>query len=177
MRKPGIYFGFLICALVLLCGENSFAEALYGKWSGIVQQFGPGDYKGSYFAEITLEGNSGKMNYPTLGCGGELSFENEKEGIVSYREHISYGQKKCIDGGLIAVRPSGDSLQWAWNGPQATASGILAGIRNMLPCDECVVLRGQCFVGCDKETDLLKRGKCVEKCKKEYECLKGRDCK
>ena len=170
---------FLICAvsILVLASSNSFAQDLYGKWSGTVNQTGPGDYKTSYPAEMSLEGGTGRTDYPSLGCGGTLTLENQRESFSFYREHITYGQKECIDGGLIAVEPNGDSVQWAWNGSGATASGVLTGTRQLPSCNECSVNRDRCFTGCDSESTLQEKNVCVNKCNAEYKCVMGYDCK
>ncbi len=116
-------FGF---ALVFSFVSGAAAQNLYGEWSGTVDQTGPGkDQRGRYQARMVLNGTQGQMDYPSLGCGGSLTFQNRNGDTSFYIEHIAYGRDKCIDGGRVAVQPSGNSVHWAWNGSFATASGVL----------------------------------------------------
>ena len=172
------FYGFILFTLVvlLLASTNSFASGLRGSWSGTVNQSGPGDYSSSYSAQMTLQGETGSMDYPSLGCGGTITFENQRDNFYFYRESITYGQKKCINGGMIAVLPEGNSVQWAWNGSGATASGVLNGSRSLPPCNECSVSRDRCFTGCDSEPTLQDQNRCVNQCNAEYLCVMGSDC-
>jgi hypothetical protein len=169
---------FLLCAVsfLALAAADSFAGGLYGQWSGTADQSGPGDYKSSYPAKMMLQGETGQADYPSLGCGGALTLENQRENFYFYRESITYGQKKCIDGGLIAFEPEGNSVHWAWNGSGATATGVFTGRRYLPPCNECSASRDRCFAGCDNEPTLPEKSDCVNQCNKEYSCVIGYDC-
>lgn len=161
---------------VLLCAPLVHAQDLVGVWSGTVYQTGPGSESSAYPANMVLNGVSGSMDYPTLDCGGQLTFLNKRDTIYYYSESITYGRDKCINGGMIAVEPNGNSLQWAWNVSGVTVSGVLNGSRRLPPCAECSAARERCFTGCNSEPTLQDQNRCVNQCNKEYSCVMGYDC-
>lgn len=176
--KSKMFFG-VACGFfaALLFASIVQAQNLAGEWSGLVYQTGPGDHRESYHAEMILNGSSGSMDYPELHCGGQLTFLNKKENIYYYRESITYGRDKCIDGGMIAVEPSGNSVQWAWNITGVTVTGVLTGSRRLPSCAECDAARNRCFTGCDSAPTLQDKNACINKCNHEYTCVIGYDCK
>jgi hypothetical protein len=93
---------------------------LKGHWSGLVEQTGPDAVKDRYVATLTLEGPIGAMDYPTLSCGGDVSFVSRSGDTSVYREHITHGD--CIDGGTVSVRPSSGGVLWSWTGKGVTAN-------------------------------------------------------
>src|SRR4030042_4521504 len=176
MNQSRLYLGFTICLVALLSVLNAFAQELYGQWSGTVEQSGPGDYQSSYPATMVLNGTTGQMDYPSLGCGGTLTLENQRDTFSFYQESITYGQDECIDGGMVAVEPDGNSVHWAWNVRGVTVSGLLTGQRHLQSCGECTVSRDRCFEGCNREPTLLEQSDCVNRCNEEYSCVTGYDC-
>lgn len=163
----------LLCIFVIFLPiDLAGAQQLSGDWSGTAQQSGPGDQRSQWHARMVLNGSTGQMDYPSLGCGGPLTFVNKNGNIWFYRERITYGADKCIDGGMIAVEPSGDSIQWAWNGSGATATAVLNGRRNWQSCNECDVQRSRCHTGCGPSGIA-----CVNRCNSEYQCVMGYDCR
>jgi hypothetical protein len=96
-------------------------------WRGNVVQ--PGSRPYSIIMQITVPNSPqtcGAVDYPELGCSGEL-YDCKQQGDGSYRmlERINRGWT-CVVGGSIQLRPSGDSLAWAWfypdGRPGATAT-------------------------------------------------------
>jgi hypothetical protein len=65
------------------------------------------------------------MEYPSLDCGGTLTFEGTNGNVHLYRERIDYGRDRCLDGGLVGVEPVGTSMRWEWNGSGAKATALL----------------------------------------------------
>jgi hypothetical protein len=100
------------------------AQRLTGHWSGVVGQSGPGVKPLQYVASLTLNGDTGTMDYPTLECGGDVAFVSRGAAGYVYRETISHGQG-CLSGGTITVQPSVNSVVWRWDGGGVTASGRL----------------------------------------------------
>lgn len=74
---------------------------------------------------MRLEGTTGRMDYPSLGCGGPLMLERSDGSVHYYRERITYGRDLCIDDGLIAVRLEAGSVHWRWEGSGAIAAAVL----------------------------------------------------
>ena len=108
--------------LALAAATGAEAQTLKGHWSGLVEQTGPGAVKDRYVATLTLDGATGAMDYPTLLCGGDVSFVSRAGDTSVYREHITRGP--CIDAGTISVRPSKGGVLWTW-----TAEGVIANGR------------------------------------------------
>jgi hypothetical protein len=101
-------------------------QTLSGQWCGEADQDGPGDYRSRWSATLVLNGPAGRMDYPSLGCGGTLTFERAEGRVDFYRERIDYGGERCIDGGLIGVQSLDASVRWEWNGSGATATAVLS---------------------------------------------------
>lgn len=112
--------------LCLLAGIPARAELLSGYWCGAAEQTNPDGTKSYWSANLLLKGTEGHMEYPSLDCGGPLTFERMENGIHFYRERITYGRDRCIDGGLIAVERSGTSVRWEWTGSDVKASAVLS---------------------------------------------------
>lgn len=60
------------------------------------------------------------IEYPELGCGGTLEFvgpntaADAQAGDRIYRETITTGTDRCVTGGTVLLRPSRNSLLYAW---------------------------------------------------------------
>lgn len=106
----------------------AYAAGLGGTWSGTVTQ---SDNNQSYTVEMELYGGRGTINYPSLRCGGNLLLASEHDKTVSYRESLTFGKDKCIDGGLVQLspHPSGDPTMWnwRWDGSGVVVRGVLKG--------------------------------------------------
>jgi len=70
-----------------------------GTWTGIGQQ----SNSTSWTIRLTVSGNSYKIEYPSLSCGGHWSLTRQAQFTASFIEHITYGRDKCIDGGEVTV--------------------------------------------------------------------------
>ena len=117
----------MLCLALALTGGvgAAAAQTLTGRWSGVVEQTGPGDKTQHYVASLTLNGAAGAMDYPTLECGGDVAFVNRSPAGDVYRETITRGQG-CLGGGMITVRPAPASVLWRWDGGAGiTVSGRL----------------------------------------------------
>jgi hypothetical protein len=116
----------LAIVLCLLAAMPARAELLSGYWCGIAEQTNPDGTRSFWTAHMLLRGAEGHMEYPSLDCGGPLTFERTENGVHFYRERIAYGRDRCIDGGLIAVAPAGTSVRWEWTGSDVKASALLS---------------------------------------------------
>ena len=108
--------------------EAIAAAPLVGHWSGIVAQ--PDSAAGTYETVIELnDSGSGRSDYPSLKCGGTLTPIETSEDPHAYRETLTYGQTKCIDGGTITLTPTDKkSVLFEWQqktGGVTEASGEL----------------------------------------------------
>jgi hypothetical protein len=100
-------------------------QSLSGQWCGEAEQTGPGDYRSQWSATLVLKGPAGRMDYPSLACGGTLTFEHAHGAVAFYRERLDYGRDLCLDGGIIGIEPVGAFVRWEWNGSGATAAAVL----------------------------------------------------
>jgi hypothetical protein len=112
----------LVCPLASAPAE---AQTLPGQWCGRAEQTGPGDHRAEWSAILSLKGAAGSMEYPSLQCGGTLTFEGTDGNVHLYRERIDYGRDRCLDGGLVGVEPVGTSIRWEWTGSGARATALL----------------------------------------------------
>ncbi len=107
---------------------DSYAAGLGGSWEGQVTQNDP---PSTYTMEMNLYGNVGNVNYPSLGCGGNLEFIRTDGTSFWYREHLAFGKDKCIDDGIIQMRrhPLGDDTtwDWRWEGGGVSVRGLIRG--------------------------------------------------
>jgi hypothetical protein len=100
-------------------------QPLTGHWSGVVNQSGPGQKPQQFVATLTLNGDSGAMDYPTLECGGDVALVSRSAAGLVFRETINRGQG-CLAGGVITVQPGKASVLWRWDGGAGvTVSGRL----------------------------------------------------
>jgi hypothetical protein len=113
---------------VVLCGliaGTAHAQTLSGTWCGVGEQTDPDGRKSYWTAHMRLTGPEGRMDYPSLACGGTLTFERTEGAVHFYRERIDYGRERCIDDGLVTVEPVGASIRWEWTGSGVTAISML----------------------------------------------------
>ena len=116
-----------LCAMLLclVAGVPARAQTLSGSWCGIGEQTNPDGTRHQWTARMRLAGPEGRMDYPSLDCGGTLAFERAEGDVHFYRERITYGRDRCIDDGLVAVEAVGTSVRWEWVGSGYKASAVL----------------------------------------------------
>lgn len=109
-----------------------------GVWTGTVYQ--PNSRSGSYPMTMRLDSaGGGAIDYPSLSCGGTVS-GGGSAGDYTYRESITYGRDRCIDGGTIHLVLQGEQAFWEWKGSGAYASAKLRRSGGGPPVATC----GQC---------------------------------
>ena len=58
----------------------------------------------------------GKIDYPSLSCGGKLIRKASPPGKFRMKEILTHGKGSCIDKGTIEVWPVGERrLRWYWS--------------------------------------------------------------
>jgi len=103
------------------------AAGLGGTLQGSVTQDAP---RSTYEVEMELHGNRGSVNYPSLGCGGRLKFVRSDGKAYWYRETITAGKEKCINGGSTRMSrhpTEKNAWNWRWQGSGVTVRGVLHG--------------------------------------------------
>lgn len=91
-------------------------------WTGIGHQF---DDDSHWEMDLRLEPSArvgdhfGWIEYPSLGCRGELTREPDRDGDLIAREHITDDeQHRCVDGGeMVIPRTRGTTFHWRWRYP------------------------------------------------------------
>lgn len=98
-------------------GAGPFAKVA-GAWEGTGLQ----DHGGTWKIVMVLQHSAaagqviGKIDYPSLSCGGKLLHKASPPGQYRFEEVLTYGKGNCIDGGTIQVWPVGDrKLRWYWH--------------------------------------------------------------
>jgi hypothetical protein len=92
------------------------ASPLLGTWSGSGHQTPAGARASDYPIVMTLTEGGGSIRYATLNCGGSLIELSRSATSAQYRESITYGADKCINGGTISVNLFRGQLSWTWIG-------------------------------------------------------------
>ena len=90
-------------------------DALIGVWRGVGRQV-PAGVQAEWTIVMTITAAGGKIDYPSLGCGGTLTQLSRNAASAEFHETITYGRNACIDGGTITVKLTDDGLTWAWAG-------------------------------------------------------------
>lgn len=104
----------LIASLYLALVCPAAAQALDGVWTGTGLQRGRAP--SMYPIEMTLKGDSGTIEYPSLECGGTLTKKAGQSALQGYQhfvEKITHGSR-CADGGTVYVKLEGGRLVWFW---------------------------------------------------------------
>lgn len=113
------------CLLWLLWLPNAAqSQGLKGSCSGTATQHNPDM---SYSVTMQLNGNSGTISYGSIGCGGTVTFMRKEGSTYWYKESITYGQKECVDGGVIQMLLLGNTASWQWTGNGPTVNATLTG--------------------------------------------------
>lgn len=113
-----------ILAALLACSPAQ-AQTLWGQWCGVGEQTGPGALRSAWSANVVLKGPEGLVEYPSLQCGGTLTFERTDGNVHLYIERITYGRDRCIDGSSVGVELVGGSLRVEWTGGGAQSTAVL----------------------------------------------------
>ena len=119
----------LLLFVAIIAPPATRAEGLGGSWEGNVTQ--NGDPPSTYTMEMELYGKTGSIHYPSLGCSGTLEFIRTDGTSFWYRERITSGKDKCIDGGIIQLRRhalgGATNWEWRWDGGGVTVRGVVHG--------------------------------------------------
>jgi hypothetical protein len=90
--------------------------SLTGTWRGTAHQIPAGAAGSNWSMLMTIDGETGSIRYPSLHCGGTLTFLSGGTSSAQYRESITYGESACITGGVITASYSSGQLAWSWSG-------------------------------------------------------------
>jgi hypothetical protein len=112
------------------------ADPLVGVWQGSGTQYPPGRDP-AWTIVMTINARDGTIEYPSLSCGGILAELARDATSAQFRETITHGQDRCIDGGTITVNLVAGNLTWSYtgsaHGTQFTASAKVTGTLSPRP--------------------------------------------
>ncbi|MCC7540425.1 MAG: hypothetical protein IT379_29685 [Deltaproteobacteria bacterium] len=95
------------------------AAALAGRWCGDVVQQGYPPYP--MVMELAAAQSPGAVcgtsEYASLGCAGTLTCVQPEGGLARFRENLTAGRDRCVEGGVFTVRLEGDRLHWDYRRP------------------------------------------------------------
>ncbi|MFO1184101.1 MAG: hypothetical protein U1E56_04875 [Bauldia sp.] len=123
-------------AAALIVAHSSWAVAaednLIGKWTGLVLETGTNGAVDVWDVTLTVADlDHATIAYEGLDCGGTLAFLRTVGNVREYRETLTYGREKCIDGGTVGFSLNRGKLLWYWSGegtsePTALDVGVLS---------------------------------------------------
>jgi len=124
-------------ALLLGVAPAGAADQLTGVWRGTGTQSPPGRDP-EWTIVMTIGDQDGSIEYPSLGCGGTLTQLSRDGKSAEFRETITYGKDRCIDGGTITVSVVNGNLSWSYvgssHGTQFTANAkVIATLMSREP--------------------------------------------
>lgn len=110
--------------------ETSHNEnSSYSNFEGIWEGYGKQSNGSSWSIKVTIRPDNYLIDYPSLSCGGELTFLKETKDSIEFKENIIYGKNKCVDGGRVKITKINESsarFEWyEWNQVKADAVGKL----------------------------------------------------
>ncbi|MDB4948015.1 MAG: hypothetical protein JWM27_664 [Gemmatimonadetes bacterium] len=86
---------------------------LTGRWEGTASQ--PNSRAGTFPVVMVLDRNGGRIDFPSLGCGGTLTpAAGSAAATILFSENLDYGRDKCVLGLRVRVSRSGSgTVSWA----------------------------------------------------------------
>jgi hypothetical protein len=93
------------------------AGDLGGRWAGRGYQY---NNNSSWDIDLALRpgdgGIAGTIDYPSIGCSGELDLVSDEGQVLVVRERLTVNPRNiCVDGGTIKVVMRVDgALDWRW---------------------------------------------------------------
>jgi hypothetical protein len=120
-----------VATLLLATAAWAQQPSLTGTWDGVALEVHAGGETQLYSIQIHIaDDGTGKIDYPTLACGGLLTPLRKSGDVQEFRESLSYGHDNCVDNGTVSLWLKAGKLFWYWTGedssqPESVASAIL----------------------------------------------------
>jgi hypothetical protein len=124
----------MIASLVVLvfASPASFAQdAVLGSWAGVgFQKMSDGKIEQWTIRMHIVSRDNATIDYPSLNCGGTLTYLRDVGDIREFRERLTYGADRCIDNGTVGLHAKLGKLIWYWSGegtkdPETLATSVL----------------------------------------------------
>jgi hypothetical protein len=93
------------------CPTNN--PSIVGVWRGQGYQVVTDATASHWPIEMTIRDGAGTIEYPSLGCGGDLARVSQVGTSTQYRETITHGSN-CLSGAAIIVDYLDGKLTWTW---------------------------------------------------------------
>lgn len=110
-----VWRAFLIAGLWFSVAANA-GDSHLGVWSGtLTEMIVAGKQYDRYEVSITVTPSKYRIDYDTLGCGGDLRLLNHRGRFYRFRDELNYGLKKCQNGGYTEIHfinPERATFQW-----------------------------------------------------------------
>jgi hypothetical protein len=115
--------------MVAISQENRVPSVYLGNWSGQASQ----NNNTAWSISVSIVPGSvgsvvGKIDYPSLNCGRELTLQQVNKGSIALLENLTYGAGTCVDRGTNVLKlSSAKKLDFQWFSPKGEleATGIL----------------------------------------------------
>ncbi len=124
----------LVAAFVWLPLVTAHAqEGLTGVWTGKGFQVLSDGKTTSWTINMRIDarGNATSIDYPSLNCGGTLTYLRAIGDVREYRETLTYGKERCTNNGTVGFRLKLNKLIWYWSGEGTTnPTGIDVSVLN-----------------------------------------------
>lgn len=115
--------------MVATAQEHRIPSIYLGDWSGKANQNNNTSWPISLsIVPGTLGSVVGKIDYPSLNCGGELTLKRVTRNSIELAENLTYGAGTCVDRGTNILKLSSSrKLDFNWLNPRGEleATGIL----------------------------------------------------
>ena len=119
----------LITKKIAISQANNIPSVYLGTWSGRANQ----NNNTTWSISLSIVSGSigsvvGKIDYPSLNCGGELTLQRITKDSIELLENLSYGMDRCINRGTNVLKlSSARKLDFYWLNPngELEATGML----------------------------------------------------
>jgi hypothetical protein len=112
--------------MVAIAQENRVPSVYLGDWSGKANQNNNTAWPISLsIVPGTLGSVVGKIDYPSLNCGGELTLKRVTRNSIELFENLTYGAGPCVDRGTNILKLSSSrKLDFNWLNPRGELEAI-----------------------------------------------------
>jgi hypothetical protein len=114
---------------IAISQANSTPSVYLGTWAGQGNQNNNTSWSISLsIVSGTIGSVVGKIDYPSLNCGGEWTLQRVTKNSIELLENLSYGMDRCVDRGTYVLKlSSARKLNFHWLNPSGKleATGML----------------------------------------------------
>jgi hypothetical protein len=119
--------------IVLIQPVAGFSQdTTVGVWTGIGLQTTSDGRIVQWTIKMRIDSkDKGAIDYPSLNCGGTLTYLRSIGDIREYREQLIRGAERCTNNGTVGFHPRLGKLIWYWSGEgTANPTGIDIAVLN-----------------------------------------------